>query len=214
MKRILRSHYWLVAIVLIFAGTAFGQYEPYFQPRIIAGASAAQFRISLDAFENVYQSRWGPSFGGFVGVRTFGAHYLTLKTATFEQSGKQGAHPVTGKDLQNARWEEQWYSVGLRVYPPVTQRAHSYYGFGISFFDVNEVEDLSVFTQTNAKSENDEGLGSGFYLEIGLEYFPMKRLAAFFEMQVASGGVRGKTGFEAMSVGGFRFAAGLSVFPF
>lgn len=180
------------------------------QPNVMIGGSASQFRISLADFENVYDGRWGPSYGGFVGIRVFSAHYAVLKYGTFQRNGKAGTHASSGLDLKNARWDEKWYSIGLRVHPPIANNFQSYYGFGMSFFDVNEVEGLSVFDSNSSNS----GLGSGFYMELGLEYFPFSRFATFFEMQIASGGVRGKTGFEAMSVGGFRFALGISIYPF
>ena len=180
------------------------------QPNFMLGGSASQFRISLADFENVYDGRWGPSYGGFAGVRVFSAHYAVLKYGTFQRDGKTGTHESSGLDLKNAHWDEKWYSVGLRIHPPIATKVQSYYGFGLSFFDVNEVEGLSVFDSNSRNS----GLGSGFYMELGLEYFPISRVATFFEMQIASGGVRGKTGFEAMSVGGFRFALGISIYPF
>ena len=205
---------FLVGIFLFVLAVRPGlaQYGSYYQPRIILGASAAQFRISLDTFENVYQDRWGASYGGCVGIRAFSAHYVMLKYGTFEKNGKDGFHPVSGLDLKNAHWNEKWYSIGLRISPPIMHKTHSYYGFGISFFDVDEIENLSVFNQSS--QNNDDGLGSGFYLEIGVEYFPIKRVAVFVEMQIASGGMKGKTGFEAMSIGGFKIALGMTIFPF
>jgi hypothetical protein len=199
-------------LIVICAGPSFAQYGDYFQPRTILGGDVAQFRISLDTFENVYQDRWGPSYGGFVGVRAFSAHYIMLKYGTFEKDGKTGIHPVSDLPLENAHWDEKWYSIGLRISPPIMKKNHSYYGFGISFFDVDELKNLSVFNQSS--QNDDDGLGSGFYLELGMEYFLINRVAAFFEMQIASGGVKGKTGFEAMSIGGFRFALGITIFPF
>ena len=213
MKQVFKLKLFAAIVVILFiTNVGYAQYDSYFQPRTMIGGSAAQFRISLDTFGVVYDGRWGPSYGGFVGVRAFSAHYITLKYGTFEKNGRKGIHQETGLDLSNAQWKEQWYSIGLRISPPIMSKTHSYYGFGISFFDVQEIENLSVFNQSS--QSNDDGLGSGFYFEIGLEYFPINRLATFFEMQVASGGVRGKTGFEAMSVGGFRFAVGITLFPF
>ena len=187
------------------------QYGLYYQPRLMMGASAAKFRISLDTFENVYESRWGTSYGGFLGLRIFSANYAVVKYGNFRKNGKNGAHYETGLNLADARWDEKWYNIGLRIFPPQVNKLHSYYGFGFSFFDVTEVENLSVFKDGDSAHD---GLGSGFYLEIGIDYFPLKRMGTFIEMEVASGGVRGKTGFEAMSIGGFRFAAGIILLPF
>jgi hypothetical protein len=201
----------LMAAAFLMLTTSHSGAQPYgyFQPRFTLGGSAAEFRISLDEFENIYQSRWGASYGGFVGVRVFSAHYALFKYATFQKGGKKGILPETGLDLQNAKWDEQWYSIGLRVQPPILRKIQSYYGFGVAFFDVDEQPGLSVF-----QDQDENGLGTGFYLELGLEYFPMQKASAFFELEVASGGTRGKTGFEAFSVGGFRFALGLTLWPF
>jgi len=182
----------------------------YSQPRIMAGGEIGMFRISLDQFEDIYTSRWGESLGGFAGVRITRAYYFTCKYGQFSQNGKTGKHPESGANLSRSRWEEEWYQFGVRVHPPITRKFNSYYGFGISYFKTSEVDQLSVFT-LNKTSENT---GSGFYMELGFEYFPVQYLAAYLQMEVSSGGVKGNTGFESMSIGGFRFTAGVSVWPF
>lgn len=202
----------LISLLVVFSPSETNaQFGSYYQPRVMVGASAARFRISLDTFEEVYDGRWGPSYGGFAGVRTFSANYLVFKYGSFVKDGKKGTHPNSGLDLANAKWDEKWYNIGLRVFPPLVGKMHSYYGFGLSFLDVTEIENLTVFNDGTSAAD---GFGSGFYLEIGLDYYPVERIGTFFEMQVASGGVRGKTGFEAMSVGGFSFAIGLIILPF
>ena len=178
----------------------------------MAGGDFGLFRISLDQFEEVYTNRWGTSYGGFAGVRFLGGYYLIGKYGQFEKSGKQGTHNFSGQDLKNASWTEEWYQIGLRVHPPIVKKLNSYYGFGISFFKVDEVDSLSVFYSENKTNQNDTG--SGFYMELGLEYFPTELLAAFFHFEISSGGIRGKTGFEAMSVGGYRLTTGISFWPF
>ncbi len=181
-------------------------------PRVMAGGDFGLFRISLDQFEDVYTNRWGTSLGGFAGVRVLSGYYLIGKYGQFEKKGKQGAHKYSKYDLENANWQEKWYQVGLRVHPPIVKKLNSYYGFGLSFFNVDEVDSLSVFSTQNGTNQNDTG--SGFYMELGLEYFPTEILAAFFHFEISSGGIRGKTGFEAMSIGGYRLAAGISFWPF
>lgn len=190
-------------------GRAQGGY--FYQPRIFLGGDVAYFRISLDNFERVYVNRWGESMGGFVGVRAFGGNHVIFKYHTFEQQGRnEGRHPQSDLALKDAHWHEEMYLIGLRLHPPITRKFHSYYGFGVAFLKVIEKENLSVF---NSTAQSDD-LGSGFYLDLGLEYFPWERVAAFFEMEISSGGIRGKTGFESMSVGGFRFALGVCFWPF
>ncbi|MBN2000722.1 hypothetical protein JW935_24445 [candidate division KSB1 bacterium] len=196
-------------LTLPVRGTA-QYYYGYVHPRVLLGTSGAYYRISAGDFEKVYTSRWGESFGGFAGIRVYKAYYLTAKYRTFQKSGKQGVHEKSGLDLRDARWNEQWITAGVRVNPPITRKTISYYGFGLIFFDVDEEPGLSIFNDT----QNEKNWGNGFFMELGVEYFPFERLYGFFEVEISSGGTRGKTGFEAFSVGGFRFAAGIGFWPF
>ncbi len=207
MKILLKSV--VFTFILGIFSVANGQIYAYSQPRVAFGASTAMFRISLDDFENVYSNRWGPSYGAFFAVRAFGGNYVLLKYNNFKRSGKDGIHPVSNANLANARWNENWYAIGLRLHPPIERKFGSYYGFGIVFFDVNEEKDLTIFET----SPNDE-VGNGFFLELGIEYFPVSKMALFFETEISSGGIHGKTGFESMSIGGFRIAAGINFWPF
>ncbi|MBN1543681.1 hypothetical protein JW992_16175 [candidate division KSB1 bacterium] len=185
------------------------EFAPFSQPRFFAGGSGGLFRISLDDFTQLYSSRWGFSPGGSAGIRVYKSNYLVAKYRTFQKNGKTaGIEHQSGQPLQSARWQEEWIAVGVRAQPPIVSRGNSYYGFGAAFYRVSESENLSIFDPA------DGDTGSGFYLELGLQYFLHHRTASFFEMEVASGGLRGKTGFEGFSIGGFRFALGLSVFLF
>lgn len=184
----------------------------YSQPRLLMGGGIALFRISLDDFESLYSNRWGESYGGFCGVRFYSSYYLNFKYNLFEKAGKSGLDPKTGLERSDARWRQSWYTIGLRAHPPITRRFNSYYGFGIVFYDVEEKENLSIFSQSNTQKADE--WGNGFYLELGLEYLFIKELGLYFEMEISSGGVRGQTGFEGFSVGGFRFAFGMVAFPF
>ncbi|MBN1559279.1 outer membrane beta-barrel protein [candidate division KSB1 bacterium] len=205
-------------MILMFPALLFAQWNdatvaPAAQPRALLGGQASYFRISVHNFEDVYASRWGESGGGFAGVRVFGAHYATFKYGVYRQGGKTGIHPTTGEEMQNAQWDEKWYKIGLRIHPAVEKKWGSYYGFGLGFFDVKEAEPFSIF-QKIGEGSGDPGMGTGFYLELGVDYFIMQRLAAFFEMEISSGGTRGRSSFEAMSVGGWLFSLGLSWWPF
>ncbi len=206
----------ILLFIVLMTTIAAAQWETYeyrqVQPRMMLGGQIALFRISLSDFEEIYTSRWGESFGGFLGVRAFGAHYITFKYGSFQKNGRTGKHPETGRDLQDARWNEQWYKLGLRVHPTVENRWGSYYGFGIAAYDITETEELSIFDKSTTEDENE--LGTGFYLEAGFDYFMHEKIALFFDIEIASGGVRGTSGFEAMSVGGWKFAGGISFWPF
>lgn len=184
------------------------------QPRTMLGGQASYFRISVHNFEDIYAGRWGESFGGFAGVRAFGAHYITLKYGTFSKGGKSGIHPPTGLRLENARWNEHWYKIGLRIHPPIENKWGSYYGFGLGFYQVQEQEPLSIFQTMREQGSNTESGGTGFYLELGVDYMIINNVAAFFELEISSGGTRGRSSFEAMSVGGWLLSLGLIVWPF
>ena len=134
------------------------------------------------------------------------------KFRCFEKSGKSGLHPVTGLDLEDALWHEHWYTIGLRVQPTITSQRSTYYGFGLAFYDVDETAQLSLFESNNTQPSDE--LGSGFYLELGFQYFLIQKAALFFEVEIASGGIRGRSGFETLSIGGFRYALGVTLFPF
>jgi len=189
-------------------------YQPPSMPRVYIGADAAAFRISLNNFKDVYTNRWGQSYGGFLGVRAFGAHYIAARYGVFQKNGRDGVQPTTGANLNNARWQEQWLKIGLRIHPEPTNRWGSYYGFGLGFFSIKEAEPISVFNVRAPQTNSNNGVGSGFYMEFGIDYFVIDMLTAFFDVEVASGGTKSRTSFEAMSVGGWRFSAGLAFWPF
>ena len=189
-------------------------YQPRSMPRVYIGADAAVFRISLNNFEDVYTNRWGASYGAFLGVRAFGAHYIAARYGVFQKSGKDGLQPSSGADLKNASWQEQWLKIGLRIHQEPTNKLSSYYGFGIGFFSINEAEPISVFNARSPQKNSNDGVGSGFYMEFGMDYFVVKTITAFFDLEVSSGGTKSRTSFEAMSIGGWRFSAGLAFWPF
>ena len=210
----MREKFYLVLITVVFSfiHPLFAQRYLFDQPRLVVGGDAAYFRISFDEFENVYKNKWGPSYGGFLGVNVYRSYYLVGKFGTFSQNGKQGVHEISGLNTADAKWDEKWYQVGVRLHPPLDSRWNSYYGFGFSFFKVNEVDQLSVL-QTE-KGTADHEWGSGFYLELGVEYFPLPYACLYGQFDLSSGGIRGNAGFEAMSVGGYRLAAGIAIYPF
>jgi hypothetical protein len=199
-------------LLLLTFQVSSAQLYGYFQPSALCGASTGFFRISLDHFKDVYTDRWGPIYCGHAGFRFYKGYYLLTKYQNFSRPGKEGLHPETGLYLKNARWNEQVLNIGLRIHPPVIKRAGSYYGFGVVFYHIDEKTDLSVFTSTFSKPQS--GWGNGFFLDMGIEYFFYQQIAAFVEMEVSSGGLHGRTGFEAFSVGGFKFVAGITLYPF
>ncbi len=210
MKKLL---FILLMPVLLYAQWVDEIYKPTVLPRTMIGGQASYFRVSIHNFEDIYSDRWGGSGGAFAGVRAFGAHYITLKYGTFAKDGKNGIHEPTGLDLKNARWQEEWYKLGLRIHPQIENKWGSYYGFGLGFYNVQEKEPLSIF-KTFGENGNNKSGGTGFYLEIGVDYLIWDRMTAFFEMEISSGGSRGRASYEAMSVGGWLFSLGLTIWPF
>jgi len=102
----------------------------------------------------------------------------------------------------------------LRIHPPVEKKWSSYYGFGLGFYNVQENEPLSIFQKIGQASQSTDSGGTGFFFELGIDYFVVEKLAAFFEIEIASGGSRGRSSFEAMSVGGWLFSLGVTFWPF
>ena len=203
----------IIAVFVLFFHVALyaQQWSDQLKPaRLMVGADYGAFRISLREFEQLYVNRWGLGMGAVAGIRVFGAYYLTAKYGYFNQSGRVDQNLTD--QLDQARWREQWYKVGARIHPLPGGKWASYYGFGLALYDIKESEGQSVFLLKNSKKYQD--VGSGFYIEAGIEHFLQPKTALYLDAEVASGGVRGRTGFEAMSIGGWRFAAGVSFWPF
>lgn len=181
----------------------------FLQPRMFLGVDGGYFRISLERFEDVYSSRWGPVYGAHGGINVYSAYYLTVKYRTFERNGKKGIHPKSGKNLSNAKWMEDWYTFGLRIHPWSGSVWGSYYGFGYAFYSLEEKSELSVYNDNGGKKK-----GGGFYLDIGVERFITRRAVAFLELEVASGGIGGRSGLEGQSIGGYFISGGFTLWLF
>ncbi len=217
IKQIL--NWMIIGLLLGVITPVFSQgFYAYNQPRVSFGGDAAFFRISFDDFDEIYSNKWGGSVGAFASARFYRSYYAVFKYGQFSKSGKSGTYKDTDFNLENAKWDEKWYKIGVRVHPPIDSKFSSYYGFGIGFFDVKEAVDISIFTvdetATSIKAEADNDLGSGFYLELGIEYFPVPFMAIYGEFDISSGSYNGRPGFEATSVGGYRLSAGIAIYPF
>jgi len=203
--------YSILSSVFLFIGlysSADGQVY-YLQPGAFLGAEMGLFRISLNRFEYLYESRYGSVPGAHAGFHIFSAYYVTGKFRHFEKGGKAGTHPETGKDLRQAKWSEDWFTLGLRIHPYSERKWNSYYGFGYSFYYVQEEAGLSLYDTVSTKKT-----GGGFYLELGIERNFARRAALFVEFEIASGGIGGRSGLEGQSIGGYNFSAGFTVWLF
>ena len=202
----------LIILILLCSGNALAMRRtPFLQPRVFLGAEGGYFRISLERFENVYSSRWGPVYGAHAGIHIFSVHYLTVKYRHFEQSGKQGVHPESGKDLSLAKWNENWFTVGLRIHPTSTNKWNSYYGFGYAFYSLTEEAGISVYNENNSDLKKT---GGGFYLELGIERYLAEQAAVFVELEISSGGIGGRAGLEGQSIGGYCLSGGITLWLF
>ena len=116
-------------LLSFYAPQVYGQ-RYFSDPRIIAGGSAAQFRISLDRYEEVYDGRWGFAYGWFAGVRVYANMYITVSGRYFEKDGKADAIH------SEAHWKENWYLIGIRRWMIGEKKFGSSIGIGYAFFNI------------------------------------------------------------------------------
>ncbi|MDZ7369588.1 MAG: hypothetical protein ONB12_00280 [candidate division KSB1 bacterium] len=207
VKRLLYSVLCLVGSV---SAQWYKELKPAEPPRLILGGDYGVFRISHKDFEQVYKSRWGDGFGGFAAVRFYGTAYAAAKYGYFYSYAKNS----TAKEgFTESSWEEKWLKAGVRFRRLPDGRWGSYYGFGAAFYFIDETGSPFLLADS-ASGAAGKQQGSGFYMEAAVEYLATSKAVVYLEAEVASGGIGGLTGFEEKSIGGWRFAAGLSVSPF
>lgn len=169
--------------------------------KLIAGGSAGIFRISYDAFSELYDGRAGFTYGGQVLYRVFPPYYAVAKLNMFEQDGEIDS---TGNAIH---WRQRGVNVGVRYINYRERKLVSYFGFGFVFYNIKEDGALSLFSSGDG-SRNATGL----FLDGGLEYRFAKRASVFFDVEVSSAGLKGKSGFQGNSVGGFSIGLGINLF--
>ena len=207
-----RLHPFFLICLLILVSSQLGlsfERDSFWQPRLFLGGEYGYFRISLDNFENLYENRWGAVPGAHVGVRVYSSYYLALKYRHFEKSGKQNGLNYSPLNTSDAKWDEDWYTIGVRINPNSAGIWDSYYGFGYVIFKITEKPGLSVYNDNISHSNKKSG--DGFFLEIGILRYFHNNLAGFIELEISSGGIGGKTGFEGQSVGGYLISAGFTI---
>lgn len=209
-NNVFRIHLFVLCLFLILIMTYSPARAQLFMgdPRFIAGGSVGTFRISLDRFEEVYDGRWGNVYGWLGSVRLYSRVYLTVSGRSFEKSGRSGIHEESGLSLQNAKWKEQWYLIGLRRWGFRNRGFGTYATLGFALFYIEEVPPTSVFEFENTDTKKN---GNGFFINLGLEYSILPRFSIFGEIEVSSAGVGGRSGFEGSSIGGFYFSTGAYV---
>jgi hypothetical protein len=171
--------------------------------RLIIGGSAGIFRISYDGFNRLYGGRSGLTLGAAAMAKVYAPYYAMLKYRQFEKDGTVNVDSAS----RSQQWKENWYNVGVRYHSFSERKVSSYFGFGFAFFNIEETGPFSIFGQKPGKRN-----ASGFFLDGGFEYRFINRASFYFEIEVTSAGIKGKSGFEGSSVGGFLVGLGVNVF--
>lgn len=199
------------AIIVFLTDTAFSQISgAYSIPRVSVGVQGAPFRVSYGGFDDVYGGRWGLAWGGHATVRLTSLYNVAVKYRRFTKSND--VQQANGS-RSSQEWQEQWINVGVRYTRWSDSGRMSFFGFGLSFFSIDENGALKVLPRTPGSS-GDTVSASGFYLDLGLSWPLHKIVALMLEIEVTSATVEGRGGFETSSVGGFFVGAGLNFFPF
>lgn len=169
--------------------------------KMIVGGGVGIFRISYDDFSELYDGRSGFTYGGQVLYKVFAPYYVVAKLNVFR---KDGAVDSTGNEIS---WRQRGINFGVRYIGYRDRKLVSYFGFGFVFYNIKEEGALSLFNSGDV-SRNATGL----FLGGGLEYRFVKRASVFFDVEVSSAGLKGKSGFQGNSVGGFSIGLGMNLF--
>jgi len=189
-------------LILCVSSFAYGQDLGIDSPeKVIVGGGVGVFRISYDDFSELYDGRSGFMYGGQVLYKVYAPYFLVAKLNIFEKSGVRDS---TGNELN---WRQRGINVGVRYVSYRDRKLVSYFGFGFVFYNIKEEGALSLFNAGDG-SRNATGL----FLGGGLEYRFVKRASVFFDVEVSSAGLKGKSGFQGNSVGGFSIGLGMNFF--
>jgi hypothetical protein len=193
-------------VILFFAVglplAAFGQGLGVLSPeKLIVGGGAGVFRISYDDFSELYDGRSGFNYGGQALFRFFAPYYAVARLSVFK---KDGGLDSTGSEIS---WRQRGINLGVRYISYRERKLVSYFGFGFVFYNIKEDGAASLFG-TGDGSRNATGL----FLDGGLEYRFVSRASIFFDVEISSAGIEGKSGFQGNSVGGFSMGLGVNMF--
>jgi len=196
---------WKRLLLLLFAPAALMAQPPsgLSPEKFIVGGSAGIFRIAYDEFTNLYSGRSGLIYGGQALYRVYAPYFAVAKLSMFE---KDGAVDSTGAGVH---WQQRGINLGVRFISYRERRLVSYLGFGFVFFQIKEDGPASIFNDADRRRN-----ATGLFLNGGLEYRFMSRGSVFLDLEVNSAGLKGKSGLQGNSVGGFSVALGLNVFIF
>jgi len=194
---------WLLLALLLPAMVG-AQPLPGSSPeKFIIGGSSGIFRIAYDDFPGLYDGRAGFIYGGQALLKVFAPYFAVAKLNVFK---KDGTIDSTGAAVN---WRQRGISIGVRYVGYRERKLVSYLGFGFVFFNIKEDGAASLFGG-QAGSRNATGL----FLNGGLEYRFAPRASVFLDVEVSSAGLKGKSGFQGNSVGGFSIGLGVNAFIF
>lgn len=199
----------MAAAMLMLGSDARAQFTDFSaQPRFSLGGGGGYFRVSYDNFDDYYGGRTSFSYGGHASFRLSTPYNLVVKARRFSRD-----HTFrTTQETFPLQWQEDWINFGLRYMAYNQDGFSNFFGFGFAFFNIVEKGGLSVFGREFSGEKKTNA--SGFFLDFGIHYPIIKRVAIFVELEITSAGISGKSGFEGSSVGGFYLGTGLAVFPF
>ena len=191
----------LIGLIICSFNEAQAQWSFLRIPRVIVGASAGYFRVSLDNYTRYYDSRWDGYYSGQANVRVYRMNYLTVQYARFRKTNQV-------ESAGEAEWNERFINVGVRWYNESRKRWRYYAGFGFTFINVKEQAGFSLLSPNNPNDVSSDA--SGFFLEIGGDYIVLPHVALNLEIEVSSAGEGGTPGFAGSSLGGYAFLTGLN----
>jgi hypothetical protein len=192
-----------VLILVLWTMAASAQFAGSSRERLILGGNVGSFRISYDGFKELYGGRSGLTLGALAIVKIATPYHAMVKYRQFEKD----SDVLRAGVMQQQLWEEKWYNIGMRYLAYGDRKLTSYFGFGFAIFRIKETGPASVFGREPGKRD-----ASGFFLDGGLEYRFIKLASLYFELEVTSAGIEGKSGFEGASVGGFLIGTGINLF--
>jgi hypothetical protein len=96
------------------------------------------------------------------------------------------------------------------MYRDVSRKWNFYSGLGLTFAEIKEKPNLSVFPNNiSIKFTRD---GQGFFLELGADYVFLPHLAFLMEIEITSVGEGGSPAIAGQSLGGFAFQVGMDFY--
>ena len=178
-------------------------------PKLVIGGDAGIFRINYDPFGDAFGSKWASSPGLHGSLRIKTPYNLVVKYKQFEKTGVQTIDNVSVP----ISWDQNWINIGVRHLRWADEGGASFFSFGISLFNIEEMGSLGILPQRNDIKDGKTDTG-GFFLDFGVHYPLFNYLALTAEMELTSASIGGGASFQGSSIGGLNVSVGLSLLPF